>query len=119
MKTIFKDYKTSIFLGFLAVTVNAGYFFLLWYDRHETKLFNEKLMSVCAFEVKTNLNKPESGKFDLDDSYTLATSNPNIWIVNMKVTAENEIKDTLTKRANCRMRKVNGNLQVEKWGFSD
>jgi hypothetical protein len=117
--SISKDYKIGIFLGLLAVAVNVGLYGALCYKDHQKKLFNEKLLSVCAFEVKTSLNKPDSGKFNLDESYTLETNNPSIWLVNIKVTAENQQKETLTKRANCRVYKVNGNLQVDNWGLSD
>jgi len=114
---LFLKHYFPLALLVLGISLYSGSLWLIQYSK--TKM-TDQLISVCSFEIKKNLNHPDTATFDYASSYVIETSNPNMWIVHLGLTAENDgTKEKESVRMFCRMRKINGNIQIDKYGLTN
>lgn len=116
MKSLFKEYKKPLLLGVLTITAWAACLAgEPLFERYLDNRFNDKLISVCEYEVKKNFDHPETVVFDSNLTYVIKTSNPKLWHAYSKVQAENSNHEKVKLGVFCRMVKIDNNLQVDRW----
>ena len=112
MKPIFKDILNSI-LGPLVVAIITFLIIIgIGYALLPNKIY-DKIVDTCVFEAK-KIDKTDAIKFDLNKSYALDTSNPDIWLVHLIASGQDNLtKETEKFRISCQVYRKDGNLQAE------
>ena len=100
-------------LGHLVVAIfTCSIIFGVGYAVLPDKIYST-VVDTCVFEAK-KIDKTDAIKFDLNKSYALDTSNPDIWLVHLIASGQDNLtKETEKFRISCQVYRKDGNLQAE------
>lgn len=111
MKSLYKEIFKALFPWIILI---AG---LLWFEKHEERVFTDRLTAVCRYATENYLVPNATMTFLNDRSYTIDTSNKNIYLVHLEIDAKGVLNDKSRVSIFCRIRKIDNYLQVDYWGF--